>query len=185
MGLKCNWIYLAERWVSTLCLFCQSARTIKSSDMIEAGLCSSTYEAIPVSGSKSRSHRQLQCWLCEGVCVSPSVSEVWLFSHWAVWASGWTAGPFSLPCCSCWASSSTVLSVRRLTTLQQNHLHLHRRARPLKARRQRTRTMSGGWTRSEEASRPSAATLTLCWSSWADVMECANTAVDMVRLLNR
>ena len=102
-----------------------------------------------------------------------------LCSHGAAWATGWPAGPFSLPSCCCWACSVTVLSVRRLET---RHHHLLHQANPLTALSRAMRTRTGEWTPSGAASRPSAATLTQCWSTWVDETECANTAVDTVGL---
>lgn len=68
----------------------QSADVIKAKtsqkDEIEAGLCSSTYEAVPASASKFRSCTQFQ--YCLSVCLfPPSVSELSMLSyrmtHWA------------------------------------------------------------------------------------------------------
>lgn len=91
-------------------------------------------------------------------------------------ASGWPAGPSSLPCCCCRPPSTVELSAKRPRSPQ-----------PLRAElptgpRLRTTQTSGGWTPSGGAWSPLAATLTRCWSWWAGVMECANTAAATVEI---
>lgn len=72
------WLNLTLRWLKgnsvvppnrdTLINQQSDKSTDKSKDEIEAGLCSSTYEAVPASGSKFRS-RQFRSCLCERVRV--------------------------------------------------------------------------------------------------------------------
>lgn len=104
----------------------------------------------------------------------------WLRPNWGASVSEWTSGLVSLPWCSCWDFSAYVLSVSRLRTRYHHHHHHHHQVRALMDHRHRKRTVSGEWTPSETALRPSVVTSTPCWSSWADVTECVSTAVDTV-----
>lgn len=130
MGLKRNWILCPNSEHASISS--SDKAHVKKRDEIKAGLCSSTYKAVPESGSKFRSRRQFQYCVCECVCGSPQSLSC---SHWA---TGWLVGPFLLPSCSCWACSPTAASVKRLRTRQRYH-----QARPLMARRRRTRRRTG------------------------------------------
>lgn len=136
---------------------------LRGADGSDAGLQSSTYEIVTVPGSRFSREANVFAACSESRNSSQR-------------ASGWPVGPSLLLCC-CYRSPSTA----------EPWAKRPRSPQPLQAKlptapRAKMTQATGDWIRSGGALSQSAATLTRCWSWWAGVMECVNTAVATVGL---
>lgn len=129
----------------------------------DAGLWSSTYEVVTVSGSK----------FSGAATVFAASSQS---GNSPQRASGWPVGPSLLLCCCCRSPLTPEPSAKCPKNPQPLQAQL------LTAPRLKMTRKTGGWTHWGGAWSRSAATSTRSWSWWVGVMECANTAVATVGL---